>query len=81
MINFDKLVNAILETTMASVGMAPSDTVFSSGKVYNDGDSRVASLIGGGKIIKRSQPELLTTTLYKGLKKTTNKKNKKKHHR
>jgi len=79
--NFDKLVKAVLEnTTMASVGMAGGDTVFSHDSYATD-DNRNPGLIGGGKIIRRNKPELITTPLFKQLKTTKAKRKNKKHRR
>jgi hypothetical protein len=77
--NFVKLVKKILEdTTTASVGMTSGGAVFSGKSVYGDPEEkRIPSLIGGGKIIRRSKPELITTPLFKGIKKVTSKKRKK----
>jgi len=81
---FDKLIKSVLEnTTVASVGMSSGGTVFSSDKVWAPGEVRTAGLIGGGKLIRRNKPELITTDLFKGIKKVPNKKtsSKKKHHK
>lgn len=69
--NFDKLVKSVLEScTVASVGMPSSGTVFSGDEVWAPGETRRAGIIGGSKIITRNKPELITTDLFKGIKKT-----------
>jgi len=79
--NFDKLVKAVLEnTTMASVSMAGGDTIFSHDS-YAARDNRRPGLIGGGKIIRRNKPELITTPLFEPLKTTKTSRKSKKHRR
>jgi hypothetical protein len=80
--NFDKLVKYVLEnSTVASVGMPSSGTVFSGDEVWAPGETRKAGLIGGGKIIRRNKPELITTDLFKGIKKINKKPKKHKKRR
>ena len=83
---FNDLIKAVLESTTDSVGMGGGSSVFSSDKVYASGDLRKPSLIGGNTIIRRTKPELLSTPLFKGIKKVTSKrksksKSKKKKHK
>ena len=78
---FDKLVKSVLEnTTMASVGMAGGDTVFSHDS-YATGDARRPGLVGAGTIIRRNKPELITTTLFKNLSTTKKPKRRRKHNK
>jgi len=77
---FDDLVKRVLEnTTMTTAGMPMTGTVF-SGDTYNRGSSVIAGLIGGGKVITRNKPELITTPLFKGIRKKVVR-HKKKHHK
>lgn len=74
---FDELVKKILENTTTAVITPSTGTVFSGDTVYNPGSTIIAGVIGSGKVIKRSKPELITTPLFKGIKKVTQKKKKK----
>jgi hypothetical protein len=73
-LNFDVLVNQILENNLAGSGGvfgAPSEPVYnppnsiSSGDTYARGDSRIPKVLGKGKkskIIRRTFPELTTAS-------------------